>query len=66
MSQKGLKLKKFLHNISTVGAVAGGLTSAGGLIAACTTAASVAGPAGLVFGGLVGLGLSMLVYFNTK
>ena len=63
---ESFQTKKFLHNISKVGAVAGGVSSAGGLIAACTTAGSVAGPAGWVVGGLVGLGLSMLLHFNTK
>ena len=63
---KEFETKKFLHNISKLGAVAGGLTSAGGLIAACSAAGSVAGPAGVAVGGLVGLGLSVLLYFTTK
>ena len=58
--------KKFLHNVSKVGAVAGGVTSAGGIIAACTTAGSVAGPAGVAIGGLVGLGLSVIVFLATQ
>ena len=58
--------KKFLHSVSKVGAVTSGGASAAGVVAACATAGSVIGPVGLALGGLVGLGLSVILYFGTK